>query len=254
MPRTELREDGATAAAVLTAPRRGLELVLTRRRSLVAILLATAASLLVAMVAVPRLDFARAAEHKLDMAPAADQAERTPFQREEAIEQARKVGSIAVYAGSAFGPAFSVLAAAFFLWLAFKVAGTSPPLKGTVAVTAHALLPVLLAPLLMLPALVLRAPVDAEALGRLLPSNLAAFLPDQASPVLQAALSSIDLFSFWSLALVTLGMARLTGASLRRAATVVGILWLAQVAFLRIAPAAAMVAAEAAVRAAPGGP
>jgi hypothetical protein len=251
MSRTDLREDGLTAAAVLTAPGRGLDLVVARHRSLVAILVATAASLLFAAVAVPRIDFARAAERKLDLAPAAAQAEMTPFQREEAIEQARKVGSIAVYAGSAFAPAFSVLAAAFFLWLAFKVAGTTPPLKGTVAVTAHALLPVLLAPLLMLPALLLKAPVDAEALGRLLPSSLAAFLPEQASPVLLAAAASFDLFSFWSLGLLVVGMARLTGASPRRAATVVGLLWLAQVAFLRIAPAAAMAAAEAAARARP---
>ncbi len=251
MSRTDMKEDGATAAAVLTSPRRGLDLVVARRRSLVAILIATAASVLVAVVAVPRLDFARAAERKLDLAPA--QAEMSPFQREEAIEQARKVGSIAVYAGSTFEPGFSVLAAAFFIWLAFKVAGTTPPLKGTVAVTAHALLPVLLAPLLMLPALVWRAPVDAETLGRLLPSSLAAFLPDQASPVLLAALSSIDLFAAWSLVLLTLGMARLSGATIRRAATVVGLLWLAQVAFLRVAPAAAMVAAQAEARAQPAG-
>jgi hypothetical protein len=253
MSRTDMKEDGATAAAVLTSPRRGLDLVVARRRSLVAVLIATAASVLVAVVAVPRLDFARAAERKLDLAPAAAQAEMSPFQREEAIEQARKVGSIAVYAGSAFAPGFSVLAAAFFIWLAFKVAGTTPPLKGTVAVTAHALLPVLLAPLLMLPALVWTAPIDAETLGRLLPTSLAAFLPDQASPVLLAALSSIDLFAAWSLVLLTLGMARLSGATIRRAATVVGLLWLAQVAFLRVAPAAAMVAAQAAARAEPAG-
>ena len=242
MSRTDLIEDGAVAAAVLTAPRRGLELVVARRRSLTAILIATAVSILFAAVAVPRLDFEKAASKQLEMGKEA--AEMTPFQREEAIEQARKVGSIAVSAGSAFGPAFSVLAVAFFLWLGFKVAGTAPPLKGTVAVAAHGLLPVLLAPLLLLPAVVTKAPVDPEALNRLLPSSLAAFLPDQASPVLLALASSFDLFSFWSLALVTLGMIRLSGASPRRATTVVGLLWLAQVALLRIAPAAALAAAR----------
>jgi hypothetical protein len=39
-------------------------------------------------------------------------------------------------------------------------------------------------------------------------------------------------------------MARLSGASPRRAAAVVGLLWLAQVAILRIAPAAALAAAR----------
>jgi hypothetical protein len=242
MSRTDLREDGATAVAVLIAPSRGLDLVVTRRRSLVAILIATVASVLFAAAAVPRLDFATAATRQLEMAP--DAAEMTPFQREEKIEQARKVGSIAVHAGSAFSPALSVLVAAFFLWLAFKVAGTSPPFKGTLAVAAHGLLPSLLAPLLMLPAVFMKAPVDPEALTRLLPSNLAALLPDQASPVALAAAASIDLFSLWSLALVTLGMVRLSGASPRRAATVTGLLWLAFVCLLRIAPAAALAAAR----------
>jgi hypothetical protein len=243
MSRTELKEDGATAVAVLTAPRRGLDLVVTRRRSLVALGMATVASLALALAAAPRLDFEKAASRQLEMSPAS--AELTPFQREEAVTQARKVGTIGVYAGSAFGPVFSVLAAALFLWLGFKVAGTPSPLKGTLAVAAHGLLPALLAPLLVIPAVLARAPIDPEALGRLLPSSLAAFLPDQASPVLLALASSFDLFSLWSLALVTMGMIRLSGASPRRAATVVGLLWLAQVAFIRIAPAAAMAAARA---------
>jgi hypothetical protein len=242
MTRTELREDGATAVAVLTAPRRGLDLVVTRRRGLVAILIATVASILFAAAAVPRLDFEKAASRQLEMGPAG--AEMTPFQREEAIEQARKVGSIGVYAASAFTPAISVLVASFFLWLAFKVAGTAPPFKGTMAVAAHGLLPALLSPLLLLPAIFVKAPVDPETMTRLLPSSLAVFLPAQVSPIALAAAASFDLFAVWSLVLVTMGMARLSGASPRRAAVAVGLLWLAHIALLRIAPAAALAAAR----------
>jgi hypothetical protein len=168
----------------------------------------------------------------------------TPFQREEAIEQARKVGTIGVYAASAFTPALSVLAAAFFLWLAFKVAGTSPPFKGTLAVAAHGLLPVMLSKLLMLPAIFQKAPVDPDLLPRLLPSSLAAFLPEKISPVALAAAGAVDLFAFWSLALVVVGMSRLSGASTRRATITVVILWLAYVGLLRVAPAAALAAAR----------
>ncbi len=242
MSSTDLKADGAAVLAVLTAPRRGLALVIERRRSLTAILVATAVSLTFAAVATPRLDFDKAIATQLEMAPNA--AEMTPFQREEAIVQGRKIGTVGLYAGSAFSPALSVLVAAFFLWLAFKVAGTAPPFKGALAVAAHGLLPVLLAPLLLLPALVAKAPVDPMGLGRLLPSNLGAFLPEQSSPVLLAAATSFDLFSLWAAVLLTLGMASLTGASRRRAATVVGLLWLAQICLLRIAPAAAMAAAR----------
>jgi hypothetical protein len=90
----------------------------------------------------------------------------------------------------------------------------------------------------------MNAPVDPETLTRLLPSNLAALLPAQASPVAVAAASSFDLFSLWSLALVVLGMTRLSGASTRRALVVVGLLWLAHVALFRIVPVAAVAAAR----------
>lgn len=242
MSSIELREDGAAAAAVLTAPARGLALVVERRRSLTAILIATAVSLLFAIVAVPRFDFEKAALQQIELAPGA--SEMTPFQRDEAVAQARKIGGVAVYAASAFSPAFSVLVVAFFLWLAFKVAGAAPPFKGTLAVAAHGMLPVLLAPLLLLPAIVMKAPVDPTGLSRLFPSNLGAFLPEQSSPVMLAVAGSLDLFSLWSLVLVTAGMASLAGTSRRRAATAVGLLWVAYVCLLRIAPAAAMAASR----------
>ena len=71
--------------------------------------------------------------------------------------------------------------------LAFKVAGTRPGFKATMAVSAHALLPLFLAKLLTLPAVVLQAPLLPAELPRLLPSSLAALLPSSASPLAQAA-------------------------------------------------------------------
>ena len=53
-----------------------------------------------------------------------------------------------------------------------------------------------------------------------------------------AAASSVDLFTLWALALLVVGMAQVTGATRLRSATVVGLLFAAQVAFLRLAPAA----------------
>jgi hypothetical protein len=242
MSRTDLLEDGRTIAAVLTSPARGFDRVVTSPRPLTPILLATAVALLFAAVAVPRLDFAKAADAQLQMTGAG--GDMTQHQRDEALEQARKVGTVATWAGSAVSPALSVLVVALVLWLAFKVAGTSPPLKGSVAVAAYALLPHFLSTLLFIPALVARAPVDPAELQRLVPSSLAWFLPAGGSPVLAAVAGSIDLFSLWAVVLLVLGMARLSGASLRRSAITVTLLWLTYVALLKVAPAAAMAAAR----------
>ena len=50
--------------------------------------------------------------------------------------------------------------------------------------------------------------------------------------------SSLDLFALWALVLLALGMARVAGSSRLRAGLVVAVLWSAQVAFLKLAPAA----------------
>lgn len=233
MSRTDLSEDGSVLVATLTSPERGLASAAARRRSLTALLVATAASLTLALVAVPRLDFAGDGG---PMDPEA--ATMTQHQLEQAAAQAAKLGAIVGYAGAGFGPAFAILGTALCCWLAFKVAGTRPGLKATVAVSAHALLPLALAQLLTLPAVLLKAPLTVAELPRLLPSSLAALLPAKASPLLLAAASSVDLFTLWALALLVVGMAQLTGATRLRSATVVGLLFAAQVAFLRIAPAA----------------
>jgi hypothetical protein len=234
MSRTELTEDGSVLLATLTAPERGLEAVVTRSRSLTALLAATLISLLVALVTVPHLDFS----DRADLGTGPEAAAMTQHQLEEAQAQAAKIGAIGGYAGAGFGPAFAILGTALCCWLAFRVAGTKPGLKATVAVSAHALLPLFLSQILIVPAVLLKAPLPAGDLGRLLPSSLAALLPYQASPVALAAAASLDVFSIWALVLLVLGMARVAGATRLRAGAVVTILWLAQVAVFKIAPAA----------------
>ena len=229
---TDLSEDGAVLVSALAAPGRGLAAAASRRRLLTALLAATLASLAVALVTVPRTDFSREAYRSPEAAT------MTPHQLEEAELQAAKLGAIAGYAGAGFGPALAMLGTGLACWLAFKVAGTRPGFKATMAVSAHALLPLFVAKLLTLPAAVLQAPLQPADVPRLLPSSLAALLPATASPLAQAAASSLDLFALWAVVLLVLGMARVAGASRWRAGLVVAVLWAAQVAFLKLAPIA----------------
>ena len=129
MSRTDLSEDGAVLVAALTAPGRGLAQAASRQRLLTALLAATLASLPVAMVTVPRIDFAKGAA--VGRGPEA--AALTPHQLEEAEAQAAKVGAIAGYAGAGFGPAFAMLGTGLACWLAFKVAGARPGFKASMA-------------------------------------------------------------------------------------------------------------------------
>jgi hypothetical protein len=234
----EIARDGSLLLATLTSPARALGEVAARRRSLVALAVATFAALAFAAVAVPRIDHQRAAEQQ--MGPTA--GELTEFQRAEKVAQVQKLGAIRAFSGAVFGPTLLALGAAAGLFLGFRIAGAKPSLKGTFAVTAYGMLPVWLGQLLAIPALVARAPVDPAELPKLLPSSLAAFAPERVPPALLGFLSALDLFALWSLALVVAGMAKTAGVSKRRAAAVTVVLWLAYVAVAKVALPAAMAA------------
>jgi hypothetical protein len=241
MTKTELLEDGSVVWRALTAPSRGFGEAVERRRAVTALAVATAASLLLAAVALPRIDWDAAAAAKL--AAAGPQAQdTTQHDREEAVVTARKLGHIAGWAGAAVSPSLLALGAAAFLFVGFRVAGTRPGFKETLAVAAHGMLPSWLGALLAIPALVVRAPVAPDALARLLPSSAAAFLPSGAPPPLTAGLSSIELFTIWGVALVAIGMARASGASRARAFAVTIVLFVAYVALFKVVPSASVAA------------
>jgi hypothetical protein len=215
-----------TLLGVFTSPARSLALAAEQRRVIAPLLLAAAASLAFSAVFVPRVDWDRAAERKIE----GQGGQMTPHEREEAVAQVRKLGAVASYGGAAIGPALQAVVVAFFLWLAFRVAGTSPGFLPALAVAAWGLLPIALGRLLAIPAVARAEGLLPDGVLRLLPWNGAYWVPPGVPPSAAAAASSLDLFGLWSLALVALGMAAVAGASRRRAAAVVVVLWLAVVA------------------------
>lgn len=249
MTASEIAADGAVIARTFASPSVGIATAVERRRSATALALGTIAALAFAAAAAPRLDFERAKARELDRDPKA--AELTPHDREEALATARRVGQVATWAAAATQPALWSLGAAVVLFAAFRVAGARAGFKDTFAVSAHGLLPIWLARALSIPAVVARAPVQAEDVDRLLPSSAAALLPPGAPAALAGALGGIDLFGLWAAALVAVGMARASGATRRRSAAVVAVLYVAWIALARVALPALAAAAAAAPK---GGP
>jgi Yip1-like protein len=235
MNTSEITTDGSVLVHALAAPDHGFGRVTERRRAGLALALATAASLLTAAVVLPRTDFGAAA---LAQGGKPGGEVKTEGELAEAAVTARKLGQIAGWAGAALLPSALAVAAAGALFAGFRLAATRPDFKPTLAVTAHAMLPVWLGKLLAIPPAVAHAPVAPEDVPRLVPSSLAALLPAGAPPPLAAALSALDLFTLWAVALVVVGMARASGASRARALGVTLILFGAYVALLKVVPAA----------------
>ena len=205
------------AQSPLLHPATELPRAAEQRRYWVPLLFATAAALLFSIVAVPRIDFERAAADALDAAP--DSAQVSPHDREVKLLQARKVAALATYTGAAFGTALTALLMAVWIWMAFKVAGGNPGFPQTFTVTCWALLPGAIASLLTIPALLLHGTIMPDQVAALLPSSLAVLLPAGARRVVfeydaslaRAAFAAQAASALVVLVLVVLGARRARG-------------------------------------------
>jgi len=119
---------------------------------------------------------------------------------------------------------------ALFLWVAFRVAGTRPGLRETLAVVSWSLLPRALESLLSIPAAFSATSVAPQALSRLGPWSAGWFVSPAVHPPVLALASSVNLFALWSAILLVIGMAPVAGASRTRSGAVVAMVCAALVA------------------------
>ena len=228
---SELAHDGTVIWSTLAEPGYGLGRAVARRRALTVIVFSTALSLLATALILPHMNVEAVAGDTL-------RPDMTPHERSQAIETAAKLYQVTTWALAAVGPLASAFALTIALWLGFWVAGAKAGFKSTFTVSAHALVPQALKALLLVPAVIVRAPVAPADLPRLLPSSLELLLPASFSlpPAAMAAAGALDVFTLWSLVLVGSGMTQASGASRLRTWAVVLVLFVASVALFKIVP------------------
>jgi hypothetical protein len=129
---------------------------------------------------------------------------------ETQIEQQLAVAESFAWVGVAsqvvLQPAIYLLLAAVFLAL-FRMLGSDIDYPRSLSVAAHGFMPYGLATLLSIPVVMTRDEVTMAEVqsASFLKSNLAAFAPEDTGPAVLSLLGSLDLFSFWTLALLALG-------------------------------------------------
>ena len=94
-----------------------------------------------------------------------------------------------------------------------------------VGVSAHAFLPSVVGTLLLIPVVLQRETIDPQGVPDLLRSNLGFLVDKASSPALHSLLGSIDVFSLWTLVLLTIGFAAAGRTSRKAAAGVVFTIW-----------------------------
>jgi hypothetical protein len=192
----------------ILSPAAAMDTLVHRPRALPAVLALTILSLGPAVLAYQRGVLQARTQAHLTRDPLFQRL--SPQQRQEALAQSGRLEPYAVLVGAVVSPAAGLLAtsALFFAAAGWLRAGVR--FRTMFAVVSHAWLPVAIQGLVGIPILLAKDPAEVE-FDNLLPlSNLGFLFSPADQPRLYQAASSLDLFSFWVIALLTVGVARVT--------------------------------------------
>lgn len=210
----------ARVPGVFFSPAVTFEKIARRPTWIAPVILWLLASLAVSAVVVPRLDFEKTMRERFEKSGRAV----SQGQLQSIVERQKKFAPVFGYFGAVVTPIAISLVVAVTLWGSFRAFGWDTTYPQALGVTTHAFLPGVLGALLLLPLVARQEKVDPSAIGDLLRSN-PGFLVERDSKVLHSLLGSLDLFSFWTLALLTIGFAAAARVRRAPAAGVVLALW-----------------------------
>jgi hypothetical protein len=153
-------------------------------------------------------------------------------QRNNAIEQQAKFTPYFVYPLNVIAPFLGATILTLIFWGAFNgIYGTKLTFSTALGIVSYAWIPQLIYYLLSIPILFMKDPATVD-IDNILASNPGALLSDDAARWLVALLSSLDIFTIWTLILLAIGFsaADTKKLSFGKAFTVVLLLWLFGVA------------------------
>jgi hypothetical protein len=211
---------GRVLGAILS-PGETFESIAKRPTWLAPLLLWTALSLGVTAVLLPKIDWERMIRTQMEKS-----GQTVPEERlQSIIESRKKIGGPISYGIGTISPAIVALLTAVVIWGSFKAFGWDTTFKQSFGVTTHAFLPGVLKAVLLGVLVWRQETVDPQAMGDLLRSNLGFLVARDSSKALHALLTSIDIFSFWSVWLFVIGFAAAAKIKRGAAAGVIVTLW-----------------------------
>jgi hypothetical protein len=189
---------------VFFEPKKTFEDVVQRPSFLVPLLLIVAMALVYTTMLSQRIGFERVVRQQVQNN---EQFQQLPAdQREQGIQRGVKIASVIGYVFSTIGPPLYCLIAAGVLLGITAVMGAGLKFKQIFAIMAYSGMPGILSMLLVLVVMFLKSP-DEFNIQNPLAFNPGAFLdPLQTSKFVYSLASSIDLFSFWAIGLIAIGL------------------------------------------------
>lgn len=210
----------ARLVGVFVSPVRTFASVAARPTFLVPLVLWTALSFLVSELVLTKADW----RALVTQGNSHREQKMTEAQIDQAAEGARKILWVWEFF-AAVAPTIIAVVTAGALWMSCQAFGWEVRFRQSLGVTAHAFLPGVVASIALFALLWGRETIDPKGLDDILRTSPAFLVSRQADSTLHSLLSSFDLLSFWSMALLVLGLSAAAKVARGRMAALVLSLW-----------------------------
>ncbi len=205
---------------VFLSPVRTFRAIATKPTWLLPLLLWTACSFLLAELVTTRSDMRSMIARKMEQRG----QKLSETQLDQVAERAKKFAWMGEVFWVVF-PAVVAAATAGVMWMGCHAFGMELRFRQSFGVTVHAFLPHVLGAIALFAILWGKPAIDPEAVEDMLPTHLGVLVSRTAAPAAHSLLSSIDLLSFWTMALLVLGLSFATKAPRGRVAALVLSVW-----------------------------
>jgi hypothetical protein len=223
---TELGAFGRVVGA-LVSPRSTFDSIARKPGWLLPLILLITINIVVAFTFTHRIGWRTIMEQQL--AKSSRYAQMTPAQQQQVLDRQLRIAPVLGYVGGTVGSVIIMLIIAGLFLGAFNVVfGSGIKFSQSFGITTHAFMPQIVKGILGLVILWVRPP-EGINIQNLVMSNVGAFLPSSIPSWLQTLTTSLDLFAFWTLALLAIGYAAASSSRKLKfgsALAVVIVLWL----------------------------
>jgi len=200
---------------VFFSPGRTFEDIVRRPSWLLPLALLTVLSMGVSFAINQRINWREFMSQQIEKNPQA--AQLSAEQKEQRIEGGAKISPVFTYVFGTLGPILLVLIVGLLMWGAYSLlGGITTNFSTSMGITAHACLTGLISSPLFILILYLKPPGTVD-LENPVAANLAAILPEDSAKWLVALCKSIDVFSIWTLILLSIGFATVNPKKLKGA-------------------------------------
>ena len=224
----ESQSEISRISGIFSEPRRAFRDIIERPRWYIPVIILSLCSLALVTIYSQRVGWERLIRMSMEQSP---RMQNMPAdQRERAIARGMKFGAITGYVQSTIGPLLAILvSAAALMFTANTLLDTRIRYPQMLGITAYSFLTGVVQIALIILVMFLKPPEDFD-LRNPLAFNAGAFLNAEATPKWLTSLAgSFDLFSFWTMALLAIGIStagrNISTGKAAGAVVIPGLLW-----------------------------